>query len=197
MDDRYTRRGLLRTGTGAAAGLATAGALGTASAQSDTYEYLEDANNYDGQIGDATGMDALTVSVGAGTNGLAFSPTAILVEPGTAVTWEWTGNGGAHNVVNEAEKFNSGELVGEAGHTFEHTFEGEGTYEYYCNPHKLSGMKGLVAVGEDNARGDLADFNELVGEVDYSASPAWAGAAAFGTVSLLGVAAYREMFDEG
>ena len=60
---------------------------------------------------------------------LAFSPAAIQVDSGTTVTWEWTGEGGAHNVVHEDGEFES-DLQEEDGATFEHTFEEEGNFLY-------------------------------------------------------------------
>ena len=188
--DTYSRRRLLRTGTGAAAGLAAAGATGTAGAQGSAYEgYLEDEGTWGGETVDATGMEQVTVRVGAQGNGgnYAFDPPAMEVEPGTTIIWEWTGEGGGHNVVSEADEFES-ELTGEEGFTFEYTFEEEGIHKYYCNPHKGEGMKGAVVVGDN--------FPTLTGNV-LRTGAVWAGAAVFGTVALLGVAAYQELFGEG
>ena len=95
---------------------------------------------------DRTGERTVTVDVGAG-NGLEFDPVNITVDVGTTVVWEWTGQGGAHDVVAENGAFES-ELVDEAGHTFEHTFDDPGTYEYVCTPHQTSGMVGSVEVVE-------------------------------------------------
>ncbi|WP_058366087.1 halocyanin domain-containing protein [Haloparvum sedimenti] len=146
-DTRVGRRGFLRAGAaGAAAATGLAAGAGTAAAQYDGW--FEDVDNYEGTY-DYTGQDEVTVAVGAG-GGLQFEPAAILVDPGTTVVWEWTGEGGDHNVVTEGEGFES-ELTGEAGHTFEHTFddaESGDTFLYYCDPHRAVGMKGAVAVGE-------------------------------------------------
>ncbi|PSQ35010.1 halocyanin domain-containing protein, partial [Halobacteriales archaeon SW_10_66_29] len=102
------------------------------------------ANQYEGSVEDMTGEDSVTVQVGAG-DGLAFSPTAVRVDSGTTVTWEWTGEGGSHNVVDEDGKFES-ELMQEEGATFEYAFEEGGNTRYFCNPHKGSGMKAAVIV---------------------------------------------------
>jgi len=118
----------------------------------DSIEYLSDANGYDGSVEDMTGMDEVTVEGGTG-GGLAFGPAAIQVDPGTTVVWEWTGQGGGHNVVAEDETFDSGELVSEQGHTFEYTFEEDGVTQYFCSPHKGVGMKGAVVVGGGNGGG--------------------------------------------
>lgn len=144
-----SRRRLLRAGSAsavAAAGLATG--TGTGAAQYDGW--LEDVENYDGTH-DYRGQDEVTVEVGAGDTGLLFAPAAILIDPGTTVVWEWTGQGGAHNVVADDETFDSGETVDEEGYTFEYTFEdaSEGdTFNYLCVPHETVGMKGSIAIGD-------------------------------------------------
>ncbi|MFC6614081.1 halocyanin domain-containing protein [Halopenitus salinus] len=138
------RREFFRVGAGAAA--ATAGIAAGSGTVAAAYDgWLEDVSNYEGTV-DHTGEDEVTVTVGAG-NGLLFDPPAILVDPGTTVVWEWSGQGGQHNVVHaDGDAFGS-ELTEEAGYTFEHVFEEEGTFPYSCEPHETVGMKGVVAVG--------------------------------------------------
>ncbi|MFD1571061.1 halocyanin domain-containing protein [Halorubrum laminariae] len=151
-DTTMSRRSLFRvSAAGAAAATGLAAGTGSVTAQYDGW--LDNVPNYDGTH-DYTGQDEVTVTVGAG-NGLVFGPSAILIDPGTTVVWEWSGEGGAHNVVANDETFDSGETVNEAGHTFEHTFEdvSEGdTFNYLCTPHEAAGMKGAVAIGsvDDN-----------------------------------------------
>ncbi|SMO67456.1 halocyanin domain-containing protein [Halorubrum cibi] len=95
---------------------------------------------------DRTGRETVEVAVGAG-NGLSFSPANVRIDPGTTVVWEWTGEGGGHNVVDVDGAFES-ELTDEAGHTFEHAFEEAGVHEYVCTPHQTQGMRGVVEVVE-------------------------------------------------
>ena len=89
----------------------------------------------------------MTVQVGAQANGggFGFSPAAVAVSPGTTVVWEWTGEGGSHDVQAKDGSFAS-ELTDESGHTFSRTFDATGTTRYYCMPHKTMGMKGAVVV---------------------------------------------------
>ncbi len=168
-----SRRGFLQATAG---GTAVAAASGTAAAQEgnetsgnetagnessggggggepagppDLGGYLDDANNYDGEVVDATGQSEVTVEVGAGDTGLAFGPAAVHVDNGATVLFEWTGEGGAHNVVAEDGSFESGSPTASAGVNFEHTFSSDGVYNYYCNPHKASGMLGSIVVGTD------------------------------------------------
>jgi halocyanin-like protein len=111
-------------------------------------DYVGDAT--DQGYEDLRGESAVTVEVGAGSQGLAFSPTFVWIDPGTEVTWEWTGEGGAHNVVaNSGADFRSGDPVQDSGTAFAHTFENGGMVDYFCSPHEDLGMKGAVAVGED------------------------------------------------
>ncbi|SFR48066.1 MULTISPECIES: halocyanin domain-containing protein [Halorubrum] len=105
--------------------------------------WFDDANNYE-QTVDATGRDEVTVRVGAG-DGLSFGPAAVAVSTGTTVVWEWTGQGGGHNVSAESGDFES-ETSQEQGHTFEYTFEETGIQKYVCTPHEAVGMKGAVVV---------------------------------------------------
>ncbi len=160
----YTRRGVLRATGGATAAVAVASAAGTAAAQTDFDGWLSDVGNYDGTVVDATGQEAVTVEVGVQANGgaLGFGPAAVQVDPGTTVTWEWTGEGGRHSVVDEAGGFES-ELVGDEGATYEQNFETEGVVKYYCATYRDAGMKGVVLVGGlpgAGGDGDEAGGNE-------------------------------------
>ena len=147
-DTSMSRRGFFRASAGAAAATAAVAAgSGTAAAAYDGY--LDDVPNYEGTY-DYRDEDEIHVEVGAGDDGLLFEPAAILVDEGATVVWEWTGEGGQHNVAAEDESFES-DLVDEAGHTFEHTFDDaeEGDFfNYLCTPHEAVGMKGTVAVGD-------------------------------------------------
>ncbi|PSQ05740.1 halocyanin, partial [Halobacteriales archaeon QS_4_69_31] len=89
------RRDFLRTVGGVAGGTAAAGAAGTATAQEDGEgggggggnerpvfpSYVDGAKG--GDYRDMRGSSAVTVEVGAGSEGLAFSPTNIWVDAGT------------------------------------------------------------------------------------------------------------------
>ncbi|AFK18536.1 halocyanin domain-containing protein [Haloferax mediterranei ATCC 33500] len=155
------RREFLRTAGGATA--AATAAAGTAAAQEggggaqvkpDFGGYLD---GVDGGYKDLRGNKEVTVKVGAAGNSgnLAFSPAGIWIDPGTTVTWEWTGEGGGHNVKMEEgpASLDSGAPVKEAGTTYEYTFEegDAGISKYYCSPHQTLGMLGAVAVGGDVA----------------------------------------------
>ena len=81
-----------------------------------------------------------------------FDPVGLHVQPGTTVTWR-SGQGAPHTatayrdrVPAGVEPFSSPHLPD--GLTFEHEFEVEGVYDYYCVPHRATGMVGRVVCGE-------------------------------------------------
>lgn len=99
---------------------------------------------------DRTGEATVEVAVGA-DGGFAFAPAHVRVDPGTTVRWEWTGQGGGHNVYAVDGSFES-ELVAEEGYTYERAFDAPGTHEYVCTPHQTRGMRGsveVVSAGDD------------------------------------------------
>ncbi|WP_117592109.1 plastocyanin/azurin family copper-binding protein [Haloprofundus halophilus] len=91
-----------------------------------------------------------TVTVGAGSDGLAFDPEELSIPPGTTVVFEWASDG--HNVVPNEGDWGETEIYDE-GHTYEYTFEEEATYEYVCEPHESAGMVGTIEVSEDAGSG--------------------------------------------
>jgi len=183
----FDRRRFLRaaaiTAVGAGAGCATetrqaettaagadgAGATPATTASAGEFDFggwLADTSNYDGTTADMRGTASVTVEVGVSGNdgAFAFGPPAVRVDPGTTVTWEWTGDGGQHNVVAESgADFSSGDPTNEAGHTFERTVDSAGVVKYVCRPHESLGMRGALVVGNPDTGGtdtaaDAYDF---------------------------------------
>ena len=144
MTVNRTRRGFLRAAVGAGV---VAGAAGTSTAQARH-----------------------TVDM---TDQLVFDPDSITVAPGDTVVWENVGAIGhsvtayEDDVPAEAEYFASGGFDSESaarsgytvgdpesgdvagGQSFEHTFEVEGVYEYFCVPHEAAGMVASLEVTTD------------------------------------------------
>lgn len=110
--------------------------------------WMRDVENFDGTVTDRTGSSVVTITVGAEGNGgsFGFAPAVLKVTTGTTVKFEWTGDGGAHNVVFENAGIHSGEVTHEPGIHFQHTFEESGTYRYTCQPHRALGQKGAIIV---------------------------------------------------
>ena len=182
------RRDFVRTAGGATAAVAaSAGATGTAAAQEVQPDWPSAAAG--GNVGsytDARGQDEVTISVGAGSSGLAFDPTLVWVDEGTTIVWEWTGNGGDHNVQNVEGPagLDSGSPVGEEGYTYEYeTGSGDaGITHYHCTPHDAVGMHGGIAVGEDVATVEVGGANtgwpEDIAKVGVPLHAHWVGISA-------------------
>ena len=93
--------------------------------------------------GDGNGM-VLEIQL---TGSLDFEPDTVDIATGTTVRW-----------VNRSGLFHT---VTPDGHnewahhdmpddeTFEHTFDTEGTFPYYCTPHRDQGMVGEITVSSD------------------------------------------------
>jgi plastocyanin len=100
------------------------------------------------------------------TEAFAFDPRRVRIDPETTVRWvndsdvghTVTAYGG--EIPERAAYFASGGFEGEraarndvrgglldAEESYEHTFEVEGEYAYFCVPHESSGMTGTVVVG--------------------------------------------------
>ncbi|QLG63865.1 plastocyanin/azurin family copper-binding protein [Halorarum salinum] len=124
---------------GAVAGTATAGLVGVAG-------YARRSNAGSG----AARTQGGTVLMSA-RQGNVYDPVGLYVEPGATVVWEL--ESGVHSstsyedrIPEGAEPWDTG-IVSEPGATVSRTFEVEGTYDYYCLPHRANGMVGRIVVG--------------------------------------------------
>lgn len=117
----------------------------------------------------ASAQDQFTIEM---TDGLVFDPDEATVAPGTTVVWENVGTVGhsttayEDEIPDEAEYFASGGFDSEqaarnaypegevaGGESYQHTFEVEGTYGYFCIPHESAGMVAELAVSADAGGG--------------------------------------------
>jgi len=106
------------------------------------------------------------------TDELVFEPDSLTVAPGDTVVWENVGDVGhsvtayEENIPEDAEYWASGGFDSEqaardaysasgsteetgnvpGGESWSHTFETEGTHEYFCIPHEAGGMVGEIEV---------------------------------------------------
>lgn len=79
-----------------------------------------------------------------------FEPEELEVSVGTTVRWVNVERRSNHDIYFPEEEIASGRLFPEE--SWERTFEEEGTYEYYCQPHENRGMVGVIRVvgGEED-----------------------------------------------
>lgn len=98
-----------------------------------------------------TATAAQVVEVGP-DGSFRFRPDDFTIAAGETVRWVW--RSGGHNVKVESTPSGTewgGTPGGEfdtfgQGHTYTHSFEVAGRYEYYCAPHRSSGMTGGFSV---------------------------------------------------
>lgn len=80
-----------------------------------------------------------------GSAGNKFVPAKAEVPVGATVVW--INEGGVHNV--KADDGSFGNDVDPGDWSFPRTFDVEGDFGYFCEPHKSSGMTGIVRVAAD------------------------------------------------
>lgn len=79
------------------------------------------------------------------TSSLTFSPAEVTIEPGTTVRWVNDANI-FHTITPDGHTEWSRATVNSSGQTFSVTFNNEGVFPYYCEPHQSQGMTGTVTV---------------------------------------------------
>lgn len=163
-DETVSRRRVLQSASGTTV-IGLAGCLSALSSGGDDHggdghSHGGDSNNENGGHSEAIGepVEDADVSMATMEGGQHFEPHIIRLKKGGSVTW--TLESGSHSttsyssendepqlIPDGAAAWDSG-LVSEEGATFEHTFETEGVYHYYCTPHETMGMIGSVVVGQ-------------------------------------------------
>ena len=144
--------------TGALAGCGggestTPGESGTGTpTETDTPTEADTATQADTPTQTPTATSAVAQVVQVGADGFQFAPERVEIAAGDAVEWTWASGG--HNVQPDAVPDGS-DWTGTAGsatdtyasgHTYRHTFDVPGRYDYYCAPHQGAGMTGSVTV---------------------------------------------------
>ncbi|WP_160135207.1 plastocyanin/azurin family copper-binding protein [Halococcus salsus] len=116
-----------------------------------------------------------THTVGMYTEGsdYYFDPVGLYVEPGDTV--EWTIESGQHSTASYsqgnpqasntlipegAKSWDSGVI---SSGSFSYTFQTEGTYDYYCTPHKSLGMVARIVCGSPGGPAEGTEIPDEVG----------------------------------
>ena len=107
-------------------------------------------------------QEAKTVQITMEGGDFFMDPVGLFVEPGETVTFE-IGAAAPHSstayedrIPSDADPWDSGLL--DEGETFEHTFEVEGTYDYFCSAHKSLGQVGRIVVGSPGGPATQGDI---------------------------------------
>ncbi|WP_241966827.1 cupredoxin domain-containing protein [Haloplanus aerogenes] len=136
----------------------------------ETEEGHDETTSSDGHHhgGDEVGSPTETAEVNMITNdaGHHFDPHVVRIAVGGTVTF--VNESGSHTatayhpgndqpqlVPDGSDAWGSGLLTSQ-GATFQHTFDTEGIYHYYCAPHESLGMIGSVVVGDPDPHEAMA-----------------------------------------
>jgi len=153
------------------AGVATAGVTGVAAAQSTSGS----TSGSDPRTGSGTKSDPYVVDM-VGTSDVYFDPVGLFVEKGDYVKWQIKSGGHsttsytkgnpreqAGNLVPKGAKGWDSGVLKKKGASFTHQFTVEGTYDYYCIPHKTLGMVGRIVCGKPGGPAENTKIPDSVG----------------------------------
>jgi halocyanin-like protein len=131
--------------------------------------WFQDTTNYGGGYEDLRNEAPVQVRVGtpANSGNFGFDPVAVRIEAGTTVEWQWTGQGGAHNVVDQQNTFRSGAPESGGGITYTHTFDETGWYRYKCTNHETFGMVGAVFVDPERTLSGYTQVDDWLEDYAY------------------------------
>ena len=88
----------------------------------------------------------IDVIITVDSTNLRFSPSSVTVDEGDAVRFFWDGQILPHNAVEENGTFDSGDTKSNEDYRFVFVPGLNGTFEYYCEPHRSLGMVGEIIV---------------------------------------------------
>lgn len=159
----HSRRSILEAG-GVAIATGVAGCTRTSGGDDGVPGHGETEHSH-GEVGEPTDHAEVAVNT-AGDGEYHFDPHVTRVGVGGTVTWVLEsgvhtatayhpGNDQPRLVPAGTEAWDSGRLS-EVGETFEHTFDTEGVYHYYCRPHEQAGMIATVVVGDPDPHEQVA-----------------------------------------
>jgi len=114
--------------------------------------------------GTANAQSSEEVTVGPGGD-LVFEPADLTIANGTTVNFVWDSDN--HNIVVDSQPDGAGweghEPLENSGFETSHTFDTNGEYEYFCQPHVGVGMEATITV-QDSVETEAADTGPVLPE---------------------------------
>ena len=101
---------------------------------------------------------------------LRFSPSSVTINETESVRFFWDGQFLPHNAVEENGVFDSGDTESDEDYTFVFIKGINGTFSYYCEPHRSLGMVGTITVNpievsnETNETGNETMNDDMEGD---------------------------------
>jgi len=120
--------------------------------------WAKEINGFTDTVEDRRGQSSVTVTVGAGSDGHTLDPPVVLVDRGTEITWDWTGDQ-EHYIVRQERVYNDPSTVPDpkqAPYTESTVFDDIGFYRFACTQHHTAGGRGAVIVASSEDRYDFA-----------------------------------------
>lgn len=128
----------------------------------DLQPWIPPTNGFDGTFADRSGQDEVTITVGAGSDGHAFDPPVVTVDPGTTINWEWVGEE-EHYVIRRNRVDADPETVPPlktAPYSESERFDDIGLERWACYNHHDEGMRATVLVADDEVIESATDTCE-------------------------------------
>ena len=102
---------------------------------------------------------------------LRFSPSTVTITEGETIRFFWDGQLLPHNAVEVNETFDSGDTASDEDYSFLFTAGLNGTFDYFCEPHRSVGMVGQIIVNplppaENNTTEDPV-IDEMMDDESY------------------------------
>jgi plastocyanin len=87
-----------------------------------------------------------TTIVTVDSTNLRFSPSTVTLTEGDTIRFFWDGQLLPHNAVEDNGVFDSGDTASDQDYSFLFTAGLNGTFDYFCEPHRSVGMVGQIIV---------------------------------------------------
>jgi plastocyanin len=107
---------------------------------------------------DKRGQNEVTIDVGVGTDGHTLDPPVVIVDRGTKITWQWSGDE-KHYILRQERVRDDPSTVPDLKkeHSESKTLDHIGFYRYACYAHHDKGMRGSVIVRDDESRWEFTE----------------------------------------
>ena len=103
---------------------------------------------------------------------LRFSPSSVTINETESVRFFWDGQFLPHNAVEENGVFDSGDTQTDEDYTFTFIKGLNGTFTYFCEPHRSLGMVGTITVTpiEDSNETNQTDNQTVIDDMEEDES---------------------------